>query len=832
MTKMFYTSVETLGSKILHRGYKDGKPFSRKVDYTPTLFIDTPKNHNTVESNWKTLDGKKVYPIQPGTMRDCRDFINEYKDVHGFNIYGLNQYEYQFISDNYPGEIIPDPSLFKIYTIDVETKTEFGFPNIQTANEEVLLISIMDNTSKRIITFGTMDYTTDDKNVRYVRCDSELSMLRQFLTFWANNIPDIVTGWNINGFDIPYIIRRCQYLDLDASMLSPWNRVNPVNVYINDTQVESFNIVGVSVLDYLELYKKFTFAPRESYKLDYIAEVELGENKLDNPYGTFKEFYTNQPQLFVDYNIKDVQLVDRLEDRLKLIVLAYTLAYKAKINFTDVYSPVKTWDILIYNYLRDQNIVIPFKTSAKAVPFVGGYVKDPIVGYHKWVASFDLTSLYPHLIMQYNMSPETITDTRLHVTIDDLVEKKADTSEAIEKNYSMAGNGWCYVKDRRGFLPELMDQLYNDRNVAKKQMLQLEQEYEITKNEETEKEIARLDTLQLAIKVTLNSGYGAVTNQYFRYYDMRIGEGITISGQLASRWIARKLNEFMNKSLKTDNVDYIIYSDTDSVYLSLAEFIRRYGDDKDTAKNIKLMGKFCNEVLQGYIDKSYQELADYMNAYEQKMKMKLEVLADAGIFYKKKKYLLNVHTSEGVVYSEPKLEVKGLSMIQSSTPEVCRESLRKSVKLALRSTESELKQFSSDFEEQFKKCSVEQISFPRGVTNLTDFYDPNKIYKKGTPIHVRASLIYNHHLKRLKLDKKYQLINNGDKIKFVYLKMPNPFFEDVIGYPSTLPKEFGLDEFIDYDLQFQKAFKNALEDLIEPIGWSLDQRATLEDFFN
>lgn len=831
MNKSFYTSVETYGSKILHRGYKDGKPFTRKVDYLPTLFIDSDKNKNVESSEWKTLDGKVVYPIQPGTMKECRDFINEYKDVHGFNIHGLNQYEYQFISDNYPGEIIPDPSLFKIYTIDIETKTEFGFPNIQTANEEILLISIMDNVTKQIVTFGTFDYYDVSNDVRYVKSESEIGMLRQFLSFWSNNIPDIITGWNVNGFDIPYLIRRCQYLNLDVSVLSPWNKIDSVNVYINDQQVESFKIVGVSILDYLELYKKFTFTPRESYRLDHIAEVELGENKLENPYDTFKEFYTNDQQKFINYNIHDVKLVDKLEDRLKLIVLAYTLAYKAKINFIDVYSPVRTWDILIYNYLKDKNIVIPFKTLSKSSSFVGGYVKDPVVGLHKWVASFDLNSLYPHLIMQYNMSPETITDFQLYVPVDDLVNRTSDTSEAVSKNYSMAGNGWCYKKDKRGFIPELMEQLYKERSSIKKQMLKLEQDYELNKDPLIEKEIARLDTLQIVLKTTLNSGYGALTNQYFRYFDMRIGEGITISGQLAVRWIARKLNEFLNKSFKTENEEYVIYIDTDSNYVSLDKFIQMYGSD-DTAKNIKLMNRFCLEVLQPYIDKSYQELADYMNAYEQKMHMKLEVLADSAIFYKKKKYLLNVHSSEGVVYTEPKLKVKGLSMIQSSTPEVCRDSLRKSVALALTSTESEIKQFNSNFREQFNNYTVEQIAFPRGVTNLTDFVDDNKIYKKGTPIHVRAALLYNHHLKRLKLDKKYPLIRNGDKIKFVYLKMPNPFFEDVIGFPSELPKEFGLNDFIDYDTQFQKAFKNALEDLIEPIGWSLDQRASLEDFFN
>lgn len=699
MNNSFYTSVVQHGNRMLVRGFEHGKRFSRKVDFTPTLFVDAKK---TEDSSWKTLDGKTVYPINPGTIRDCKEFIEQYKDVHGFGIYGMNQYEYQYIADNYHGALAPDTSKIKIFTVDIETKTENGFPNIQTANEEILLISVMDYTSKAIVTFGCGDYTPSKQNVRYVKCSSESQLLNLFAQFWNKNYPDVVTGWNVNNFDIPYIIRRMRYLGISAEILSPWSMIRDSNAWVNEEKVEIFSIPGIAILDYMELYKKFTFTSRESYKLDHICEVELGENKLENPYDTFKEFYTKDFQRFSDYNVHDVYLVDKLEDRLKLITLAFTLAYKAKVNFEDVYSPVRTWDILIYNYLRDKNVAIPFKRESKAVPFEGGYVKDPIAGLHKWVASFDLTSLYPHIIMGYNMSPETLTDTHMYVPIDDLVNKTADTSEAHEKDLSMAANGWCYRRDVRGFLPELMSQLYKDRKVAKNEMLELEKQYELTNDPALEKEIARLDTLQLAIKVTLNSGYGAVTNAYFRYFDIRIGEGITITGQLASRWVARKLNEFMNKSLSTEGVDYVIYSDTDSCYLSLDKFIEKFGANRDTTGKIKLMEKFCIEVLQPQIDKFYQEMAEYTNAYEQMMKMKLEVIADVGIFYKKKKYLLNVHSSEGVTYAEPKLKIKGLSMVQSSTPEVCRDSLRKSIKVALTGDVNAVKDFMNEFREDRK----------------------------------------------------------------------------------------------------------------------------------
>jgi DNA polymerase elongation subunit (family B) len=836
-----YTNVFQYGNKMLVRGYDhNGKPYKQKVEFQPTLFVDSKKSDQV--SEWKTLDGKTVYPVKPGSIKESKDFIERYKDVHGFGIYGLNQYEYQYIADRYPDEIVPDASLIKIFTIDIETKTEFGFPDINQANEEILLISIMDNSTKKIRTYGTGEFHNDNDNVTYVKCASEPQMLQMFLEYWNLNTPDVVTGWNVEGFDIPYLVHRLRRLGLDENELSPWKVIFEHKKYQDSgiragtatskgEPILTYTLNGIAVLDYMALYKKFTFTARESYRLDFIAEVELGENKLDNPYDTFKEFYTNDWQKFVKYNIHDVYLVDKLEDRLKLIVLAFTLAYKAKVNFQDVYSPVRTWDILIYNYLNEKKIVVPLKSNSRAVPFVGGFVKDPIAGLHNWVCSFDLTSLYPHIIMGYNMSPETITDLLVPVSVDDLVSKSINLDVLKDQDVAMAANGSTYLRDKRGFLPELMQSLYNERKTSKNQMLKLQKEYEKTKDPATDKEIARLSTLEQAIKVTLNSGYGAVTNAYFRYFDIRIGEGITKTGQLASQWVSRKLNEFMNKALKTDDVDYVIYSDTDSCYLSLDKVVQVHAADKDTAGKIQFMTDFAIKVLQPYIDKSYQEMADYTNAYEQMMKMKLEVIADVGIFYKKKKYLLNVHSSEGVVYSEPKLKVKGLSMIQSSTPEICRDSLRASIKVALSGSEKEVREFNKNFRIKFDQHTPEEISFPRSVNGIDTYGSDTGIYSKGTPIAVRGALLYNHYVKRNKLDKKYTIIKNGDKVKFVFLKMPNPIHENVIAFPTELPKEFGLHNYIDYDTQYEKAFKDSLGDLVEPMGWVVDEVSNLEDFF-
>jgi DNA polymerase elongation subunit (family B) len=409
--------------------------------------------------------------------------------------------------------------------------------------------------------------------------------------------------------------------------------------------------------------------------------------------------------------------------------------------------------------------------------------------------------------------------------------QEVDTSYAHRRDLSMTANGWCYRKDVKGFMPELMEKMYKDRSKFKKQMLAIEQEYQ---NDKTKvnllKEISRLNNLQMAMKIALNSAYGAMGNQYFRYFDIRMAEGITTSGQLSIRWMANKLNVFMNKTLKTTDVDYVVAIDTDSIYLTLEALIERVCVGKTTEQKIKTMDKICEEVLQPFIDTGYQELAKYMNAYSQKMVMKREVLADKAIWTAKKRYILNVHNSEGVQFAKPKLKVMGLEMVKSSTPAVIRDKLKESIMVILEGNQTNLHKFVGEFRKEFNKLPVEEVAFPRGVNGMNT-YKGSPIYTKGTPIHVRGSLLFNHHCKRLALEKKYQAIKDGDKIKFVYVKKPNPFQEDVIAFPQELPKEFGIHSYVDYDLQFEKVFLDALQTVIEPLGWKTEEQSSLEDFF-
>jgi len=641
----FYTSVHPLGDKILVRGYDKGRAYQRKVDFYPTLFVTSKK-----QSKWKTLDDTFVDEVKPGTIKDTREFVKRYEDVEGFAVYGNTNYAYQYISDTYQDDVNWDMEQIKVFTIDIETATENGFPDIRSANEEILLITIKNLQTKNIITFGTKPYENKREDCQYVYCRDEQQLLKEFIIWWQQNYPDCITGWNTDFFDVPYLIKRLdrELGDSFSKKISPWGYINERKTFIKGNEELHYDILGISQLDYLELYKKYTYTKQESYRLDYIAQEELGDKKKENPGTDFKDFYTNYWDKFVEYNIHDVELVDQLEDKMRLIELHLTMAYNAKINPEDVYSQVRMWDTIIYNHLRKKGIVIPAKTSSgKDAQFEGAFVKDPIIGMHKWVASFDLNSLYPHLIMQYNISPETLTSEKLSVSVDKLLNQEVDTSYVKRRDLTLTANGWTYRKDIKGFMPELMEHMYVNRSKFKKQMLKVEQEYQ---NDKTKvhllKDISRLNNLQMAMKIALNSAYGAMGNQYFRYFDIRMAEGITTSGQLSIRWMANKLNAFLNKTLKTEGKDFVVAIDTDSIYLTLEELIEKICEGKTTEQKIKTMDKICEEVFQPFIDQGYSELADYMNAYGQKMQMKREVLADKAIWTAKKRYVINVHNSE------------------------------------------------------------------------------------------------------------------------------------------------------------------------------------------
>lgn len=825
----FYTSVVRYGNSMLYRGYDSaGKRVSRKEWFNPTFFTQSRK-----DSEWKSLDGTGVNPIQFESMKESRSWLEQNKEVAGRHIYGNPNYIHQYITSKFPNEIKFRRDLINVSTIDIETDYNNGFPHPSEASQRILAITVKNSTSPVYWVWGYGDYDVEKaliKPVRYVKCEDEHQLLERFLDFLndPNRTPDVITGWNTRFFDIPYLVNRtAKILGLAAvKRFSPWGMVDYRKVTRRMKEEDTYDIKGIQTLDYLELFQKFgySYGSQESYKLNHIANVVLGEKKLSyEESGSLKNLYKDDFQKYIDYNMKDVELVDRLEEKMGLITLAMTIAYKGGVNYQDTFGVTAIWESIIYRKLNSQKIVPPIESNnTLKTQFAGGYVKDPQVGMHDWVVSFDLNSLYPNLIVQYNMSPETLVDQ----SQPESVEYYLSGNKPTINNYSVAANGSTYRKDIDGVIPNIIIDYYDERVSVKNMMLAAMKDYQVNKTVELEREINTLENRQMAIKILLNSLYGALGNQYFRYFDLRLAEGVTLSGQLAIQWAEKAMNKAMRSVLKT-NKDYVIAIDTDSLYVNFGPLVKQL-NPKDP---VKFLDKICNDHFEPALEKAYNELFNNMNAHKNRMVMKREGIADRGVWTAKKRYILNVHNNEGVQYAEPKLKIMGIEAIKSSTPEVVRDKFKEVFKIIMSGSERETQDFISQFKSEFKQLPPEQVSFPRGTNKISEWSDRKLTYKKGTPIHVRGALLYNKYVKAMKLTNKYEIINNGDRVKFTYLRLPNSIRENVVSFPDVLPAELKLHRYVDYDLQFEKTFIEPLNFILHAVGWHSEEQATLDEFF-
>jgi DNA polymerase elongation subunit (family B) len=831
----FYTSVARYGNSILYRGYNQtGVRIEKRIPFSPTLYV-----HSEHETGYKSIYGENVKPINFDTMSDAREFVSKYGEVDNFTVYGNTNYIAQFIAENFPQQVNYNINHIEVGNFDIEVASDEGFPHPEDALHPVISIAYKSSKSNVFYVWGLGDYDAskaikpEGSLVKYLKCPNEMQLLESFIRFWSENCPDVITGWNVRLFDIPYLVNRINRIigPESAKRLSPWKLVSHRKLAVKNKQLDSYEITGVQQLDYFDLFQKFdyVYGTLESYTLDHVSSVVLGERKLSyEEYGNLHTLYKHDHQKFIDYNIRDVDLVDRLDKQMGLVERAITIAYKGKVNFADTFGTTAIWDSIIYNYLKQDNIVPPPSGTKHKSAYPGGYVKDVQVGAHDWVVSFDLNSLYPNLIVQYNMSPETLLPEHRAMNDVDLYLNSADPLHPSyrEMDVAVAANGSCYRKDKQGIMPRIIIEYYNERKAIKKKMLEAQAQYQKNPSKELEREINILDNTQMAVKILLNSLYGALGNQHFRYFDMRVAEGITLSGQLAIRWAEKAMNNAMNKILKTDT-DYVIAIDTDSLYVNMAPLVKQV-QPKDP---VKFLDKACQEKFEPILEKAYGELFERMNAYDNRMVMAREAIADRGIWTAKKRYILNVHNNEGVQYTEPKLKIMGIEAIKSSTPMVVRNKFKEIFKTILLGTEAEVQKFVSDFETEFQSLPPEEVSFPRGVSNVKKWIDNNALFKTGTPIHVRGAILYNHYIKQKGLDKEYEEIQDGEKVKFCYLKMPNPITQNVISFPQYLPREFGLADYVDYDKQFEKTFKEPLKPIVEAVGWNLEKVSTLEDFF-
>jgi len=540
-----------------------------------------------------------------------------------------------------------------------------------------------------------------------------------------HNCPDIITGWNIRLFDIPYLIKRTENILGKETVMkfSPFGITKYRQIATKGRDMDAYETYGEQQVDYYDLFTKFgyTYGNQASYSLDHIASVVLGEKKLSyTEHGSLFGLYKSDHQKFIDYNIKDVQLVDKIDKQTGLMDLALVIAYKGGVNYADTFGTTGIWDSIIYRYLYARQIAVPPTEHKHKDSYPGDYVKEPRVGMSEWVTSFDLNSLYPNLIVQYNMSPETLLNGGGDFTASGVGHYLENdlTEEARAMDVAVAANGSMYSKDKRGMLPEIIIGLYNERKTVKRDMIKLKQDYEKDKTADLEREINRLDNTQQAVKILLNSLYGALGNQYFRYFDLRIAEGITLSGQLSIKWAEKAMNEYLNKMLKSDE-DYVIAIDTDSLYVDMNPLVKAV-NPKDP---VSFIDKACEEKIVPMLAKSYEQMNDRLNGFENRMVMAREAIADKGIWTAKKRYILNVHENEGVRYAEPKLKIMGIEAIKSATPMPCRTALKDIFKVIIDGDESKTQAAIKDFKDYFTTLPAHEIAFPRGVSKVKEYKD-------------------------------------------------------------------------------------------------------------
>lgn len=889
-----YTHVALLGKDL---GVRVRDPLTKqasyyRVPYRPRTFTTCLPSH--ASNDWRTLHNEPLKERRHANIHEYDEYVRN-AEREGRRVYGVISPVQQFMAETVTPECgMPLDSLRTVY-LDIEVGSAGGFAPPENPFQPIIAITAL--VWGHYTVWGCGSYAPTRDNVTYIQCANETELLYSFLQWWTSDYPDIVSGWNVQGYDIPYIVNRLDRMITEGqfpkkyskSILSPWRKLSHRHATIMGRDAVLIELVGVSVLDYLELYRKFSLTQRESYRLDAIAEAELGKKKIAyDEYGSLQRLAEENYQKFIDYNIVDVELVQQLNDKLHHIDLAVQIAYGARVNFLDTFKQVRLWDAMMYYDLYDRHIAVPQKTkSAKAVEFTGAYVKDPITGKHSWVVSFDVNSLYPSIMRQWNISPDR------HLTLEWLKAKLEDVECLRGANELLTGvtprveactprewltdiksadvpivawalreliaylehtsmdrmladlttpdpwpwlrvlsvcitpNGQAFRSDERGFLPNILSRLYSERKSAKNKETKAKKLAATAETPEKklayEREAVMWGLQQNTRKINLNSCYGALGSEHHRFFDVRHAEAVTATGQVIIQYVAHQVNAFLNAEFGT-TTDYVLASDTDSIYVKLAPVV----GDMSVAAAVDHLDRYCENDLQRVIDAAFQTIGNHFNTQDNVLAMKREAIAEYGVWTAKKRYLLWVHDNEGVRYNPPKLKMTGIEAVRSSTPKYAREVIKKALEYFIQGHQQEFYTLIDTAEEGFMSRPFEDIASPRSVNGL-DTYDPGEgDFLPATPIHVKGAITYNRHLEKTNLVQKYPKIRNSEKIRFCYLKPQNPLRTTVIAAPNALPPEWKLERYLDRQLQFEKSVLSPLEHIVREAGWPIRPMVTLD----
>jgi DNA polymerase elongation subunit (family B) len=842
MAKEYYTSVSVKFGKILYRGYSIDESGHRKrvhakIAYKPSLYLESQDK----DSEIKSLFGKPLQEKKFDSIPLAREYIKQYGDVSKIYGYSANRFEYDFIARAYPSVMSVLLEDLKVIGFDIETKVGVngppGVPDPYQALEEITHIAFQDHLTEKVVSYTTANITLpDDDTTTYVKFDTEEKLLQAIIRYIEVEDPDILFGFYSDFFDVPYIINRIRRVLGDAAVdrLSPFGIVEEREYVVNKSTHIQYTIVGRTLFDTQLMYKKFVLTKREAYGLDALAKIELSVGKLENPCETFKQFSESEEHInrFAEYNVIDTKRLTGLDKKCGLLALAVSLAYLTKCNFPDVNSPVRYWECYIMSILMNENKFVQVnKQSSNGGEIPGAYVEEPVPGFYDWIVSIDATALYPSIMKCLNLSPETFVGMVHGVDVKGFLDGKTHIDYDVGPEYSLAANGAMFHKEFVGIVPRLVDNVLVGRRIAKNEMLRLKQLYVDTNDPQYKKESELQNILQGALKVAANSFYGVFLQPGFMFYDPRIGEAITLTGQYIIVKVGDHCNKRFNEFFKTDNVKYTVYRDTDSCFFTLGNIVQKYWGGKTDLQIVDALDKLIETNLRPFIDEATDEIAAAQNHYTKTIFFKRENICSGGFWIAKKKYALKVYDSEGVRYPLGDYKIMGIEVVRSSTPAIARESLKKCVVHVIDKNIGGVRQAVDDAHHQFLTVPVEEIAFPRGANNLAEYSSPETIYGKGTPIAVRASLLHNHYVNKLSLSDKYEQIHEGEKIRFIYLKEPNHFKENIIAFTEILPPEFNVHKYVDRELQFEKVFLAPLDNIMKAVGWQLVEPDTLDDFF-